>query len=119
MVLVQIPIEGYDADGRVRANIPVPFYGRYRVKFLNYTMTFSTNPLALLRVNSQNLWGDYRGGQLVVSSNPNDVVVFNAMKYEFVTTLTGFIDLDITRTNGTIPANFSNAVFSFDLQKEE
>lgn len=119
MVLVQIPIEGYDADGRIKSTLPVPYQGRYKVKFLNYTMTFSTDPLALLKVNSQNLWGDYRGGQLIVSSNPDDVVVFNSMKYEFTTTLTGYIDLDITRTNGTIPSNFTNAVFSFDFTKED
>lgn len=118
MVLVQIPIVGY-TGGRISATIPVPYYGKYRVKFLNYTMTFSTNPLALLRVNSQNLWGDYRGGQLIVSSNPDDVVVFNSMKYEFTTNLTGYIDIDITRTDGTIPSNFTNALFSFDLQKED
>lgn len=118
MVLVQIPIEGY-TGGRITATIPVPYQGRYKVKFLNYTSTWSSNPLCLLKVNSQNLWGDYRGGQLIVSSNPNDVVVFNSIKYEFTTHLTGYIDLDITRTDNTVPANFSNAVFSFDLQREE
>jgi len=118
MVLVQIPIEGY-TGGRITATIPVPYQGRYKVKFLNYTSTWSSNPLCLLRVNSQNLWGDYRGGQLIVSSNPDDVVVFNSMKYEFSTHLTGYIDLDITRTDGIVPANFSNAVFSFDLLKED
>lgn len=118
MVLVQIPIEGY-TGGRISASVAVPYQGRYKVKFLNYTMTFSSNPLALLKVNSQNLWGDYRGGQLIVSSNPDDVVVFNSMKYEFTTHLTGYIDLDITRTNGTVPSNFTNAVFSFDFQKED
>lgn len=116
MVLVQIPIEGY-TSGRISAKIPVPYYGMYKVKFLNYTMTFSTNPLALLRVNSENLWGNYNGGQLIVSSNPDDVVVFNTMKYEFTTNLTGYIDLDITRTNGTVPANFTNSIFSFDLSQ--
>jgi len=118
MVLVQIPIEGY-TSGRISANLAVPFIGKYRVKFLNYTQTWSNNPLCLLRVNSQNLWGDYRGGQLIVSSNPDDVVVFNSMKYEFVTTLTGYIDIDVTRLDGIVPSDFSNAVFSFDLQKEE
>jgi hypothetical protein len=118
MVLVQIPIEGY-TSGRITATLPVPYYGRYKVKFLNYTTTWYSNPLCLLKVNSQNLWGDYRGGQLIVSSNPFDVVVFNSIKYEFSTHLTGYIDLDITRTDNTVPANFSNAVFSFDLQREE
>lgn len=118
MVLVQIPIEGY-TGGRIYANVAVPYHGRYKVKFLNYTSTWSTNPLCLLRLNSQNLSGDYRGGQLIVSSNPDDVVVFNTMKYEFSTHLTGYIDIDITRTDGTIPSNFTNAVFSFDLQKDE
>ena len=118
MVLVQIHIEGY-TNGRIAATVAVPYQGRYKVKFLNYTNTWSSNPLALLKVNSQNLWGDYRGGQLIVSSNPNDVVVFNSMKYEFTTHLTGYIDLDITRTDGTVPANFFNAVFSFDLQKDD
>ena len=116
MVLVQIPIEGY-TNGRISATIPVPYQGRYKVKFLNYTNTWGSNPLCLLRVNSQNLWGDYRGGQLIVSSNPDDVVVFNSMKYEFTTHLTGYIDLDITRTDGTVPSNFTNAVFSFDLSQ--
>lgn len=119
MVLVQIAIEGYDSNGKITANAPVYFYGRYKVKFLNYTSTWSTNPLSLLKINSNNLWGDYRGGQLIISSNPDDVVVFNSMKYEFTTNLTGYIDIDITRTDGTVPANFTNAVFSFDLQKED
>lgn len=118
MVLVQIPIVGY-TGGRITATIPVPYYGKYRVKFLNYTMTYSSSTLFLLKVNSQNLWGDYNGGQLIVSSNPDDVVVFNSMKYEFVTNLTGYIDIDITRTDGVIPSNFTNALFSFDLVKED
>lgn len=118
MVLVQVPIEGYNS-GRITASLPVPYYGRYKVKFLNYTSTWSSNPLCLLKLNSQNLWGDYRGGQLIVSSNPDDVVVFNSMKYEFTTNLTGYIDIDITRTDGTVPANFTNAVFSLDFQKED
>lgn len=118
MVLIQIPIEAY-TGGRISSRIATHFYGRYKVKFLNYTSTWSSNPLCLLKVNSENLWGDYRGGQLIVSSNPDDVVVFNSMKYEFTTNLTGYIDIDITRTDGTVPANFTNAVFSFDLQKED
>ena len=118
MVLVQIPIEGY-TGGRISANIPVPYQGRYKVKFLNYTNTWSTNPLCLLRLNSQNLCGDYRGGQLIESSNPDDVVEFNSMKNEFVATLTGYIDLDVTRIDGVVPANFTNAVFSFDLVKDD
>lgn len=118
MVLVQIPIEGY-TGGRISASVAVPYQGRYKVKFLNYTQTWSTNPLCLLKVNSQNLWGDYRGGQLIVSSNPDDVVVFNSMKYEFTTHLTGYIDIDITRTDGTVPSNFTNAVFSFDFQRDD
>jgi hypothetical protein len=40
------------------------------------------------------------------------------MKYEFSTHLTGYIDIDITRTDGVVPANFTNAVFSFDFQQE-
>lgn len=118
MVLVQIPIDGY-TNGRIASTISIPFYGRYKVKFLNYTSTWSSNPNALVRVNSQNLWGNFNGGQLIVSTQPDDVVVYNTTRYEFSTNLTGYIDLDITLINGAVPSNFSNALFSFDITKDE
>jgi hypothetical protein len=116
MVLFQIAIESY-TNGRISANVPCPFYGSYKVKFLNYSFTWNTQPNVLLRINSQSLIGNYAGGQIIVGSNPTQYVVFNTSRYEFEVTLNGYIDIDITQINGNIPPNFRNCYFSFDLEK--
>jgi hypothetical protein len=119
MVLFQVPITGL-TNSRISANVPCPFYGKYRVKFLNYAFTYSpTNPNILLKINSNAFWGNYAGGQLIVGSNPAQYVVFNTSKYEFESELNGYIDLDITAlTNNTVPStSFLNCYFSFDFEK--
>lgn len=117
MVLFQVPIIAY-TGGRIIANVPCPFYGKYRVKFLNYAFTFTTNPNVLLKVNSQAFWGNYTGGQIIVGSNPAQYVVFNTSRYEFEADLNGYVDLDITAlSDNSVPSNFSNCYFSFDFEK--
>ena len=115
MVLFQIAIEGY-TNGNIIANVPCQFYGRYKIKFLNYSMTWNTQPTVLLRMNSRALSGNYAGGQIIIGSNPSQYVVFNTSRYEFTAELNGYIDIDIKQLNGDIPANFRNAYFSFDLE---
>ena len=118
MVLFQIPIIGYTTAGKISTVLPCPFYGQYKVRFLNYAIAWNTQPNTLLRVNSQALWGNYAGGQIIVGSNPQQYVVFNTHKYEFEShSLNGFIDIDITLLNGDSPANFMNAYLSFDFEK--
>jgi hypothetical protein len=116
MVLFQIAIDGY-TNSRISANVPCQFYGHYKVKFLNYAMTWNTQPNVLLRLNSQALIGNYAGGQIILGSNPTQYVVFNTSRYEFEIDLNGYVDLDITQINETVPANFRNAYFSFDFEK--
>lgn len=119
MVLFQVAINGYDADGRIRVKVPCPNYGRHRVRFLNYGIGWTTtNPLILMKVVSENLYGEYVGGQLIITSEPRAVVVLNTSKYEFSCNLSGYVDIELININETIPANFKNAYFSFDLQKE-
>ncbi len=115
MVLFQIAIESL-TNNRISANVPCQFYGLYKIKFLNYAITWNAQPNVLLRVNSQALTGNYTGAQIILSSNPTTYIVFNASKYEFTATLNGFIDIDITQLNGTVPANFRNLYFSFDIE---
>lgn len=115
MVLFQIAIEAY-TNGRISARVPCQFYGMYKVKFLNYALTWNTQPNVLLRVNSQALQGNYTGGQIIIGSNPTQYIVFNTSKYEFICSLNGYIDVDITQLNGDIPANFKNVYFSFDFE---
>lgn len=115
MVLFQIAIDGL-TNGRISANVPCPFYGRYKIKFLNYAMTWNTQPNVLLRLNSQALIGNYAGGQIVIGSNPTQYVVFNTSRYEFEAVLNGYIDIDVTLLNGNIPGNFKNCYFSFDFE---
>lgn len=117
MVLFQVAITGL-TNGRISANVPCQFYGRYKVKFLNYAFTFTANPNILLKINSTAFWGNYTGGQLIVGSNPSQYVVFNTSRYEFEAELNGYVDLDITElSNNSVPANFSNCYFSFDFEK--
>lgn len=115
MVLFQIAIEAL-TNSRISANVPCPFYGTYKIKFLNYSLGWTTQPNILIRVNSQALLGNYAGGQLIVASNPTQYVVFNTSKYEFIATLNGFIDVDLTSLAAAVPANFKNAFFSFDIE---
>lgn len=116
MVLFQIAIDGY-TNGRISAYVPCQYYGKCKIKFLNYAMTWDTQPNVLLRVNSQALIGNYAGSQIVVGSNPTQYVVFNTSRYEFEAVLNGYIDIDIAQLNGNIPQNFRNCYFSFDIQK--
>jgi hypothetical protein len=116
MVLFQIAIDSY-TGGRITANVPCQFYGRYKIKFLNYAFAWNTQPNALLRLNSKALIGNYTGGQIIVGSNPTQYVVFNTSRYEFEAELNGYVDIDVTLINGDIPANFRNCYFSFDFEK--
>jgi len=115
MVLFQIAISGL-TNGRIIAYLPCQFYGLYKIKFLNYAISWNTQPNVLLRLNSQALIGNYLRGQIIVGSNPTQYVVFNTSRYEFEATLNGYIDIDITQLDGTVPSNFRNAYFSFDFE---
>jgi len=117
MVLVQIPITSY-TNGRLVANVPCNLQGRYNVKFLNYMVHWTTNPNILLRVNSQDLFGNFAGGQLLVGSNSSNYSVFHSDGLEFICDkINGSIDLELTALDGSTPADLMYAIFCFDFEK--
>jgi hypothetical protein len=117
MVLVQVPITSY-TDGRLTASIPCNLQGRYNVKFLSYMLHWTTNPNLLIRVNSQDLFGNFVGGQLLVGSNSSNYSVFHSNGLEFVCDkINGSIDIELTDLNGATPADLLYGIFYFDFEK--
>lgn len=118
MVLLQVVIDGVDANSKIRSVVPCPFNGRYKVKYLSYELVWSNNPNILLRVNSQDLLGNFVGGQLIVGSNTGVVRNMDTSKFEFICDkLNGSVDLELTDLDGTTPAGFSYGIFNFDFEK--
>ena len=117
MVLFQVPISGL-TNAKIVANIPCPFYGTYKVTFLNFELTWSTNPNVVLRLNSNALITNFNGGQIFIGSNAANYVVLSTTPFEFISpNLSGYIDIEVTSLTGTTPANFTNALFSFNFEK--
>jgi len=116
MVLVQIPISGYNIDGTISMVMPCNLNGRYNVNFIGYIMHWTTNPNILLRVNSQSLNGNFVGNQLIVASQ-NTNSIFNSGFNFICDKVNGQIDLKLTALDGTIPLNFVYSIFYFDFEK--
>jgi hypothetical protein len=123
MVLLQIPIYGYINDANsimnthVYTSISVPFFGNYKIKFLGYSIGFSTFPSNILRIDSINLFTNAIPSKLYIGSNPaNSVLLSNDL--EFISNLNGVIDIDILNANdGSIPANFQYCLLNLNLEK--
>ena len=117
MVLFQVPIPGL-TNSKIVANLPCPFYGTYKVAFLNFEITWSTNPNVVLRLNSNALTKIFNGGQILIGGNAANYVILSTSPFEFICPyLNGYIDMSITALDGSTPANFTNAYFSFDFVK--
>ena len=120
MVLLQIPIYGYNANARIATSIAVPFFGNHHVKFLGYAINFSVQPNLLLRIDSNNLFTNSITGKLYITSDPADTVLFSS-GLEFDSNLNGIIDIDIvsmTQPPGslTVPTDFTYLILYFDLE---
>lgn len=118
MVLVQFPLTGYNANGRITARVPCNLNGRYKVRFLNYVLNWTVNSELLLIVDSRELLGNFPGGQLVISSASNRLATINSNYCDFeVDKLTGIINIDVSLLDGTVPASFRNGLLNFDFEK--
>jgi hypothetical protein len=117
-MLFQIPIFGY-TNGRISANVVVPFQGRYRIKLVNYWLYYNNATHIVFQVNSQSLFNNIPNSRLYLSSHPGYTAVYTDNKFEFESVLNGIMDLDLVdATTGSPPAlNFTNAIFSFDIEK--
>ena len=83
MVLFQVPIPGLTSI-KIVANLPCPLYGTYKVTFLNFEITWSTNPNIALRLNSNALTTNFNGGQILIGSNAANYVILSTSAFEFI-----------------------------------
>ena len=120
MVVLQIPLLGYDANGRISARVACNFIGRHRVKFLNYAMNWSINNATteqILLIDSRELLTNFPRNQILIVTGTGRVASISE-PFEFeCDKLTGVINVDVCLLDGTPPANFSNGLLNFDFQR--
>lgn len=131
MVLFQIFINGYtDVNGvqRIRGSSINPFRGKCRIRFINYNLYFTVGKAALLRVDSEELYGnDMYKFNIIVPLDSQLGIGMSKTGYHWETYLTSStITIDLCELNQPagsstpIPnTTFSQGLFSFEIEELE
>jgi hypothetical protein len=133
MVLFQVPIIGYN-NGRISTSVSCPFFGRFKVKLLNYHYGCTEATPRVMRLDcpqfnksqssttvSSGGSGASYGSQVFFNNLSHQACYWSHDDYVFEADLKGQLDFDIVDAtqppNGTPPAPpiFNQAYFSFDF----
>ena len=131
MVLFQIFMNGYtsvNGVNRIRGTSISPFTGKCRITFNNYNLYFSTGKTALLRVDSEELYGnDTNKFNIIVPLDSSLGIGLSKNGYYWDTYLTQpQITIDICELDqpagsaNPIPSTiFNQGLFTFNIEELE